>query len=364
MNLELQFLNARQGDAIWVRWGDGRQILIDMGTHQTGTKLANRLRNLPEEQREFELLVVTHVDGDHIGGVLSGVSDAAQPVPGLSFKDVWFNGFEHLSGQIPAPQGIQLEPMGGPQGEKFSKWLREQPWNEAFGRGPIVRSDLLPIDMGDGLTLTVLGPTQTRLEELIPKWTEEVHAAIDEGNLEEISPGLEPMGPSTPPVLESKIDLELLAEANSPKDDSESNGASITLLLEWEGHRVLLTGDAFAADVRDGLAELDTGNPVPLSLLKTPHHGSRGNMSKALVEMVDCPLWVFTSDGTQFRHPDAQAIARILNFGLRSNPTLAFNVRSKFSGWWDNEHWRNLFEYEVLYGTEEDGITVILEPTN
>lgn len=116
MTLELQFLNARQGDAIWVRWGAGRQILIDMGTLETGVQLADRLRDLPEDRRQFELLVVTHVDGDHIGGVLSCVSDPAEPVQGLSFKDVWFNGFEHLSGQTPALEGVRLEPMGGAQG--------------------------------------------------------------------------------------------------------------------------------------------------------------------------------------------------------------------------------------------------------
>ena len=34
--VELTFLDARQGDAIWVRWGEGRQLLVDMGTSGTG----------------------------------------------------------------------------------------------------------------------------------------------------------------------------------------------------------------------------------------------------------------------------------------------------------------------------------------
>jgi beta-lactamase superfamily II metal-dependent hydrolase len=134
------------------------------------------------------------------------------------------------------------------------------------------------------------------------------------------------------------------------------------LLLEWESKRILLTGDAFAAEIGEGLAALGGGHPVALDLIKTPHHGSRNNITRALVEAVDCPLWLFSSDGTTFRHPDAQAIATILAFGTHRNPTLAFNVRSKYSGWWDNDEWRRLFGYQVRYGTVDDGLTVRFDP--
>ena len=113
--MELTFLDARQGDAIWVRWGEGRQLLVDMGTSGTGRALAGRFRALPEDQRAFELLVVTHVDTDHIGGVLTGLVDPAEPVP-VTFADVWFNGWEHLNGLVPADERSELEPMGGVQG--------------------------------------------------------------------------------------------------------------------------------------------------------------------------------------------------------------------------------------------------------
>jgi beta-lactamase superfamily II metal-dependent hydrolase len=361
MALEVQFLNARQGDAIWIRWGT-RQIMIDMGTRGTGRSIAQRLRDLPEDRRRFDLLVVTHVDVDHIGGVLSCVADPAQPVPGLTFNDVWFNGWKHLSGETLTAASPQLEAMGGAQGEVFSNWLHDQPWNEAFGRGPVVRSDPTPIDIGDRLSLTVLGPGQRRLEALKPAWEADVAAAIDRGDLDGVSPGLEPMGPSTPPVFEDRTDLMLLAEAPAPRDDSPANGSSITLLLEWESKRILLTGDAFAAEIGEGLAALGGGHPVALDLIKTPHHGSRNNITRALVEAVDCPLWLFSSDGTTFRHPDAQAIATILAFGTHRNPTLAFNVRSKYSGWWDNDEWRRLFGYQVRYGTVDDGLTVRFDP--
>jgi hypothetical protein len=167
------------------------------------------------------------------------------------------------------------------------------------------------------------------------------------------------MGASTPPVLESRVDLEILAENSAPKDPGKVNGSSITLLLEWQKRRVLLTGNGFADELHDGLAALDNGEPVELDVIKTPHHGNRQNMTKALVQSVDCPLWVFSSDGTTFRHPDAQATARILHCGSHPNPTLAFNAPSTFNGWWNNNEWRELSGYQVRYGTIDDGHRIL-----
>jgi Metallo-beta-lactamase superfamily len=361
--VELQFLDAREGDAIWVRWGAGHQLLVDMGTHGTGTRLAERFRALPEGERAFDLLVVTHVDTDHIGGVLSGVVEPDQPVPGLTFDDVWFNGWEHLHGLVPADERSPLEPMGGVQGEKLTTWLRAHAWNAAFGRAAVVRApDALPRrELADGLSLTVVAPVQERLTDLVDGWREDVEEALDKGTLDEVSPGLESMGPSAAPMLESIVDLDLLAEVPSPADGSKPNAASITLLLEWRGRRVLLAGDATASELVAGLALVDGDVPVRADLVKLPHHGSRNNVSRPLVEALDCPLWVFSSDGTRFRHPDAIAIARVLRHG-GEHPHLAFNVPSTFNRWWDRDDWRDRFGYRTTYGEAGDGLTITLDP--
>jgi len=111
-----------------------------------------------------------------------------------------------------------------------------------------------------------------------------------------------------------------------------------------------------------GLASLGEPGPVKLDLVKLPHHGSRNNVSKELVAAVDCPLWVVSSDGTQFRHPDPQAIARILTGATDAPVTLAFNVPSTYSRWWDDPAWKGIAHYETLYGDETDGLTCTFEP--
>lgn len=361
-------LPAREGDALWIRWGGGgpaHQMLVDMGTEATGRNLRQRLEALPEAERGFELLVVTHVDRDHIGGVLTCLAEA-EKLDGLEFADVWFNGWAHLNGKqvenIAATRASSgLEAWGPAQGERLTSWLSGQRWNGAFEGGPVCRRpDRQPITrtLADGLRLTVLGPTPARLTELIPTWKEEVRKALRKGRLDEVASGLETYGSESPPRLESTRDLEILAEQDKDRrDDSKANGSSIALLLEYGRTRLLLAGDAYPWDLVDGLAALDDGAPVALDAVKLSHHGSAKNLSDGFVQAVQTPLWLFSTDGTRFKHPDAVAVARVLRSSTAPR-TLCFNVPSTYNDWWSSAAWRTRFDYSTRYGTAQDGLAI------
>ena len=364
--LEVTALPARQGDAIWIRWGaedDPHQMLIDMGTEEIGKRIRSDLEALPEASRKLDLLVVSHVDRDHIGGVLTCLAEA-DPLPGLEIADVWFNGFTHLSGgRVTADPS--LRPMGPAQGERLASWLRKQRWNRSFDGGPVQRDPSeapKTVKLHDGLQLTILGPTPKRLEEFIPTWKDEVEAALEKGTLTDVSPGLRPMGSSEPPELEEPGDLETLAETTNSADGSEANGSSIALLLEYKGRRVVLAGDAFSEDLVEGIeAVAGADGRLAVDLFKLPHHGSKKNTFRDLVESVDCGQWLISTDGTQFKHPDAVAIARLVTYGTVQTPELCFNVPSTFNRWWDNDEWKRLYGYAVCYGTPEDGLTLTFD---
>ncbi len=389
--MHLTMLPAGEGDALWLRWGpasDRRQLLVDLGVNATGKAFRKRLATLPEAQRAFELLVVTHVDTDHIYGVLSGLV-TEDPLPGLTFKDVWFNGWTHLDGHAVEPLepgltgtalaenaaghlfGNELEPFGGKQGEQFSIWLRNQKWNDAFQGGPVRREDAAlgpAITLAHDLHLTVLGPTQTRLTELKPKWRRDVEAALKNQTLDpnEVSPdlvpgGLEPMGRSKPtaPKLDSTQSLETLADGSSTGDTSAPNGSSIALLLEYGNMRMILAGDAFPEDLIDAVALLDPDRRA-LTLFKLPHHGSQNNVSTALVEAVSCRHWLVSSNGAKHYHPDAAAVARVVKYGQPASPVLHFNEPSPYNSWWDNPAWREKHGYETAYGSKSDGLTLVV----
>ncbi len=66
--LKVHFLDVGQGDAILIQTPDGKEMLIDGGRDQTVlTQLAD---TLPLFHRSLHMVVATHPDLDHIGGLI------------------------------------------------------------------------------------------------------------------------------------------------------------------------------------------------------------------------------------------------------------------------------------------------------
>ena len=77
MMLKLQMLPAACGDCLWLEYGKGaakRYVIIDGGLTETATALRERIdaarRERGVDTLEIELLVVTHIDNDHILGII------------------------------------------------------------------------------------------------------------------------------------------------------------------------------------------------------------------------------------------------------------------------------------------------------
>ena len=102
MMLKLQMLPAACGDCLWLEYGTGtakRVVIIDGGLTETATALRQRIETARLERGidtlEVELLVVTHIDNDHILGIIELLK---AETPGLRVKDIWFNGRPQLDG--------------------------------------------------------------------------------------------------------------------------------------------------------------------------------------------------------------------------------------------------------------------------
>jgi hypothetical protein len=349
--LRIEMLPAQQGDTLWIEYGDPakpRRVLIDGGTKSTwGTKrsagpLARRIAALPADDREFELLVVTHVDGDHILGAVQLLADETL---GATFKDVWFNGFRHLPGTT--------EPMGPVDGEELTFLLDRRTWNDAF-RGKAVqipaRGKLPSKKLAGGLKLTVVAPDEQRLEEMVPVWKETV---IDEGLVPgkgkkptPLAPvGLEPLGSGAIP------DVERLAGTRNAEDGAEANGTSIVLLAEHDGSSALLCADAFPTVVLQGVKRLIDergGSRLAVDAFKLPHHGSRRNVHLELLAAIDSSEFLFSSNGNRTKHPDMESVAQVVH--TYGDPRLWFNYKTAFNEVWDGDAAKQRFGYRAVYG--------------
>jgi len=353
--LRIEMLPAGHGDCLWLEYGDPtspRRVLIDGGTKGTYRRALRPRLDRVHGERAFELLVVTHIDADHIAGTLELLGDADA---GFSARDIWFNGYRHLPNEAP-------ETLGPVQGELLTQLLTRPgtQWNQAFGRGAVVvpaADDLPRVDLPDGLSLTLLSPAQEQLAELKPVWEKEVRKA---GLDPTMAPAEEAEGPPEFELLSAgPPDVEELANEPFTEDSSEANGSSIALLAEYAGHRLLLAGDAHPGVLQQSIARLAGGGRLALDACKLPHHGSKSNVSRSLLDALDCQAYLFSTNGAYFRHPDRQAVARVIKWG-GSAPRLTFNYRSRYNGLWGGESLQQEHGYTTLFPAG-DAEGVVLE---
>jgi metal-dependent hydrolase (beta-lactamase superfamily II) len=353
--LEITMLPAREGDALWIRWGNPdhpRQMIVDTGTKDTGRKIKNLILSLPENQRQFDLVVITHIDSDHIWGAISCFVE--QPsIPGLVIADFWFNGQKHIFESC-----HNLESLGPIQGDQLSDWLEQSNhWNLAFDKKSVTASlDSPParICFPENMFITVLGPFKKRLKELAPAWPASMLKIFNEPPLPPVQ--LEGLGIKNRLNAYKLEDLKKVADLISIPDTSPTNASSITLILEHEGKRILLAADALADDLIHAIKNLESQLPAHFDAVKLPHHGSARNISSELISNIACKNWLVSTDGNRHHHPDCAAIARTI-FGSES-PSIHFNVSSSHNDSWSRKSWQTKLNYEAFYGNSADGLTV------
>jgi beta-lactamase superfamily II metal-dependent hydrolase len=355
--IRIEMLPARLGDCLLVEClRDGRdpwRLLVDGGPPDTWPLLQDRLARLAADGQVVDLAVVTHIDSDHIGGIVPLLRD---PVARAMVGDVWFNGEPQLPDEV--RERVRSVTQGEAVGAALTGSARQAavPWNAAFdGRAADVGEPggFVPLSMPDGPAVTLLSPTTKRLTALGRRWRETLEEA---GAEDERDRELD-----TPSPL---VDLVPLSARRSNSDGSTPNGSSIALLVEHQGASVLLAADAFASVLTKGLSALAQHRGVEalaVDAVKVPHHGSRGNVSAALVRAVPARHYLVSTNGDTFHHPDDEAVARIVT-GAPRGATRWFNYRTPRTARWDDAALRAEHDYDVRYPSDEDGGVVLTLP--
>jgi beta-lactamase superfamily II metal-dependent hydrolase len=337
--LTLEMLPAAHGDCLWIEYGNPvRRVLIDGGPYNTYRYLRSKIESLPEDERHFELLLVTHVDADHIEGVLRLLQEPALHV---TFDDVWFNGAAQMNAALGA--GDQLDER---EGEYLQALLTEsrQDWNRAFDGEMIYvpdMGDLPTATLAGDATLTVVSPTVTELRALHARWLNVIaKEGFSTGDTDRALADLRSNTRLRPIAAKDQLGDDLppgRSEVADPPggDRAVANGSSIAVIFEHGGHRLLLTGDAFPGVLTSSLQRVDNDKPLDIDLFKLPHHGSIANITSEMIDVVNCEQFAISTNGSHFRHPDDRAIDTLLNAVPEdSNPRLWFNYLSNRTEPW------------------------------
>lgn len=321
--LVLEALRAKFGDALILHSGTGTMpqlTVIDGGPPGVyNDALRPRLEQIRTERKlgattplDIELMMVSHIDDDHIAGLLELVAklndrrEAGQPWP-WKIRRFWHNSFDDILGNddlqvasdastmSTASLGDVLQPEGSlilasvKQGRELRKLLKALTLdgNNPF-KGLVLAEKTKPVTVGD-LQITVVAPNKDNLMALQEKWNKEIK-----------------------PLLKKERSRERLAEIAAYVDTSVHNLSSIVVLVQSQGKRILLTGDGRGDHTLDGLraANLVRNGKLEVDVLKVPHHGSDRNVESDYFRTIIAKHYVVSADG-KHDNPDVDTLKMI-----------------------------------------------------
>ncbi|MBT2298498.1 AVAST type 1 anti-phage system MBL fold metallo-hydrolase Avs1a [Pseudomonas fluorescens] len=362
--LKLKMYPANKGDAFLVN-ANGNHLLIDGGYASTYTDyIAQDLAELSRQGGRLSLVVCTHIDADHIGGLLTFFSTNGGPGNrGIDVDEVWHNSLRSLpcpaTGPsltedttvleaikrrgFPIPPEQAADPISARQGSSLAKLLRSQGYHWNFGDGSrCIDRRCATLDLPHTVQLAVLGPSVARLESLRTFWLKDMQkfgyrGAAQSSDLvddayemwcahaaqQPVSAGIQPI------AANQELSLAQVYKA----DTWIANGSSIALLLKAGRSTVLLLGDAWAEDMVEELkCRQPESGPLLFDAIKIAHHGSYHNTSVELLALVDAPCFLISTNGKgRHGHPHFEVLKEIVDRPASFERMLYFNYETAAS---------------------------------
>jgi hypothetical protein len=317
----LEALQAAHGDSLILHYGekdDPRFIVVDGGPKGIfKASLKPRLEEIRQKRGggvlELRMLMVSHIDDDHITGVLDLTTmlreemDNRRQLP-YDILTLWHNSFDDIAAKVAESSAMSALAAAKPktaegaaiiasvrQGRQLRLDANKLGLNMNSGFDDLLMfektnvASLKGLNIGSKLRFTVIGPRQAELDALEKKWDKEVQTL-------KAKKGKKKKGGGSEAEL-SPADISALAAEFV--DKSIHNLSSVVVLAEFGGKRMLLTGDARGDFVLESLreAKLLKNGKLAIDIFKVPHHGSIRNAAAELFDVIQADHYVFSANG-------------------------------------------------------------------
>lgn len=374
--MRIRTFEGNKGDCIQVISTGGTNILIDGGlvkkafgrVSSYADNVAPELTKMRERGEKLDLVCISHVDQDHIGGILEMLNDEFawrvyqhQTAQGLNpappetprapeIEQIWHNSFSEQIGQsgtdlettLLSAAARSIASRSGPtmhgsslfgqlanslkEGAQVSRRLGAAqlniPLNPHFNGGLVRRHNRLgPIAVGD-LKVTVLGPTPGRLKEFKEKWDKWLDSQKGQKQIADVrDDAARDEKVLINEGLAAFFQLSELGPAIGNRETvSEQNVASIVMMVEENGKKALFTGDARDDHIYEDLKATgfaDENGHVHVDVMKVSHHGSENNWSLEFGQKVTADHYLLCGNGAH-DNPDLRMIGQLLDARIGS----------------------------------------------
>ncbi|MBL0386380.1 MBL fold metallo-hydrolase [Tumebacillus sp. ITR2] len=399
----IEMFPASYGDSFLISCGDSNRtnLLIDSGFKSTyDDYIRDRLLQLSNNGERLALLVITHIDADHLSGALALLkenehSSAPKIIP---IDKVWHNSFRHLQWEKDssplelevrekkaleevAAQGYPDElkkeedkqkPISAKQGSSLASLILQggYSWNVDFAGQAACVENQREIEFSSDVKLILLSPTLNKLKNLEEYWKKALYnlgykkKITDDAVFDDAFEFLVSRE-KAPAVLNveknisfSKISLEKLVKEQFTEDTSATNGSSISFVMQYMDKRILFLGDSHPSVIEQELRTLYGEGPIWFDAVKISHHGSSGNTSPALLQLIDSANFFVSTNGMRFKHPELVTLARIVCRESEVKRNLIFNYETPASVYMDDEQRKEKYNYEVRILSEGQMIEI------
>lgn len=390
MKINIKIIPALNGDCFLITAGE-TNILIDGGYVNTYSEfLKPLLLEMASKDKNLSLVVVSHIDADHISGILKLIeeNESGNIIP---IKYIWHNAFRHLQQNEQIDTTIKEEKIfndikkeelsdsavcvSAEQGSSLASLLLKYKyqWNSQFDGNAVSIDYKNSITVGES-TINLLSPNQKKLESLQKYWRKELYknGYLDYPHSEEfwddafeflLAQDKEELKCDSKNIsYNDNIDFNKIKENPFNPDSSPTNGSSISFILEIDDKKMLFLGDSHSDLVESELKKHlgSKGLPIYFDLVKLSHHGSFSNNSPRLLELIDSNNWIISSNGKTHNHPDIETLAWILTKDDKIKRNLFFNYPLAICQNLSSSELKKKYNYEIIFPETEEPIEISL----
>jgi beta-lactamase superfamily II metal-dependent hydrolase len=299
---EFTILPAYNGDSILIKTFDKNKeefiILIDGGTPST---FDHSLKKKFNGISKINLLVLTHIDSDHIGGLIRFFKNSL--IDEIEIDEIWINQPDSEFNQTTNEKAL----ISVRQAENLKALIKKKkPYSKICEI--TIAYNVINIR---GLEFTILSPTVEIKDKFYEVWEKDQLTLKQDALKVHICSGTKVYSKSLKEL--SEIDFKPDSSINS----DIYNSSSIAFILNCPDVNLLFLADSRAEIITESLKQLGhkIGTPLEVDYVKISHHGSLNNTSQELLSLIKSSNYLISTNGgtANHKHPSRETIARIVH---------------------------------------------------